>query len=1027
MAGQSVILEEEIDENFEPSREEVLEYAKWLGMKLPQDEELLWIARDGLKAPLPEHWKPCKTPEGELYYFNFQNGESIWEHPCDEFFKDLFRDERQKLEERRRMRPAQGWAGASAAAQAPELGPPVRRGSQLRGGSAASPLGTAPPLTNPDLTLREPAEGRERQGLQPVVGAPRSLLQGRARNLGMPVDDLPALPSTHGSSVNDSIESLPHESSKSRDSERRDALLDGLEKEYDAWERSMVAEMEEQKATTEKKLRARLEEEIQGIEAGIRAEHEEAVERLAGSNSAQLSELEKAHADVLSEMEQRHGEEIARVRERHREELQRLEEEHESAKAEALRQHGEQLKEAAERRDTLLEEARAAVTDEVLEEARERCRAEAEARAMHEAEEEARAALTEEAVGEIRRRCWAEAEERTKREVEAEVERERGDLQRRLREEMEDVVAEEMQRLRAQKLEEAMHDIEAQVAVEAAARRAEEYEAALDAMRERIREEVESRRDSIEAEVEEEMERSFRTRYELEEGSLQEERLEAKRRALVEEVEAQVAEERRDLLRAKREEMEESVARAIESELAPVREQRRKDIEARMTMQLYEEEAAMLRERRCAVSDKVVKETADFEAALTQRLRQEAAERSKAAAEPGRSPGTNAATSRMQEEVEAHVARERERLLAEATSRVTDEVGAEAARARSRTSSRPRAEPPQRVSRNTSAELSSSDDSGSAPPRETPGRSVASDRKAPGHRHPRRTGGSRRRAADEPPGARDAELLSVAKSFLVQQKRYLKERSELLQHARQEWQRSVEGSPGSPRDSPLMSFVKTTLEEQTRRLNREIKQLSNLKAQVRAMETGRAAVRDITPDVMEMRARAAAAAGSPVLNPFAALSLSEGFAPAAESPRRALPGRVLMDGQPSACEAEMWPPPARHPAPQYASSSSILTKMRGERDAVSSLLSNYSSWLKGLINTVPAAGGALSVPSWSRAAVPLAPFPAEARGVGLYTQTAAMGSPDAPALVPASPDKENGAITLGLDDQRELVISLRPR
>uniref|UniRef100_A0A061SLJ8 Viral atype inclusion protein n=1 Tax=Tetraselmis sp. GSL018 TaxID=582737 RepID=A0A061SLJ8_9CHLO len=58
MAGQSVILEEEIDENFEPSREEVLEYAKWLGMKLPQDEELLWIARDGLKAPLPEHWKP---------------------------------------------------------------------------------------------------------------------------------------------------------------------------------------------------------------------------------------------------------------------------------------------------------------------------------------------------------------------------------------------------------------------------------------------------------------------------------------------------------------------------------------------------------------------------------------------------------------------------------------------------------------------------------------------------------------------------------------------------------------------------------------------------------------------------------------------------------------------------------------------------------------------------------------------------------------------------------------------------------
>uniref|UniRef100_A0A061RLB9 Centrosomal protein CEP164 n=1 Tax=Tetraselmis sp. GSL018 TaxID=582737 RepID=A0A061RLB9_9CHLO len=157
MAGQSVILEEEIDENFEPSREEVLEYAKWLGMKLPQDEELLWIARDGLKAPLPEHWKPCKTPEGELYYFNFQNGESIWEHPCDEFFKDLFRDERQKLEERRRMRPAQGWAGASAAAQAPELGPPVRRGS-LR--ARSGPRRRSPTPTSPSASLRKGARGR---------------------------------------------------------------------------------------------------------------------------------------------------------------------------------------------------------------------------------------------------------------------------------------------------------------------------------------------------------------------------------------------------------------------------------------------------------------------------------------------------------------------------------------------------------------------------------------------------------------------------------------------------------------------------------------------------------------------------------------------------------------------------------------------------------------------------------------------------------------------------------------------------
>lgn len=40
---------------------------------------LLWIAREGLKAPLPEHWLPCRTNTGDVYYFNFATGESLWD------------------------------------------------------------------------------------------------------------------------------------------------------------------------------------------------------------------------------------------------------------------------------------------------------------------------------------------------------------------------------------------------------------------------------------------------------------------------------------------------------------------------------------------------------------------------------------------------------------------------------------------------------------------------------------------------------------------------------------------------------------------------------------------------------------------------------------------------------------------------------------------------------------------------------------------------------------------------------------
>ncbi len=36
-----------------------------------------------MKAPLPADWKPCKTLDtGEIYYFNFATGQSIWDHPC---------------------------------------------------------------------------------------------------------------------------------------------------------------------------------------------------------------------------------------------------------------------------------------------------------------------------------------------------------------------------------------------------------------------------------------------------------------------------------------------------------------------------------------------------------------------------------------------------------------------------------------------------------------------------------------------------------------------------------------------------------------------------------------------------------------------------------------------------------------------------------------------------------------------------------------------------------------------------------
>jgi hypothetical protein len=96
-AGDSVVLEEVIDPDYEPTQAEVVEYADWLGMDAAAHPDLLWIAKEGLVAPLPAQWKPCKTKDTEeVYYFNFKTGESLWDHPKDKYYLTLYEEHEKK-------------------------------------------------------------------------------------------------------------------------------------------------------------------------------------------------------------------------------------------------------------------------------------------------------------------------------------------------------------------------------------------------------------------------------------------------------------------------------------------------------------------------------------------------------------------------------------------------------------------------------------------------------------------------------------------------------------------------------------------------------------------------------------------------------------------------------------------------------------------------------------------------------------------------------------------------------------------
>ncbi len=75
----------------------MVEYAEWLGMDKDKDQAFFWIARDGLKAKLPKDWKPCKAPgTDDVYYFNFKTGASTWDHPCDDYYRNIFIEEKKK-------------------------------------------------------------------------------------------------------------------------------------------------------------------------------------------------------------------------------------------------------------------------------------------------------------------------------------------------------------------------------------------------------------------------------------------------------------------------------------------------------------------------------------------------------------------------------------------------------------------------------------------------------------------------------------------------------------------------------------------------------------------------------------------------------------------------------------------------------------------------------------------------------------------------------------------------------------------
>lgn len=170
-AGGGIVVLEDLSAGLvEPTDDEVDEYAEWLGMDPEADAPLLWIACEGLRAPLPPAWRLCMTAEQLQFFFNFETGESQWEHPVDQ----------QQRAKYQRLKASRAGEAEPAGRRAPEALP--LPGSGAAGPAAAQPPQLPPPgggrgaagpaATQPPRLPESPGGGRGAAAQPPQLPAP---------------------------------------------------------------------------------------------------------------------------------------------------------------------------------------------------------------------------------------------------------------------------------------------------------------------------------------------------------------------------------------------------------------------------------------------------------------------------------------------------------------------------------------------------------------------------------------------------------------------------------------------------------------------------------------------------------------------------------------------------------------------------------------------------------------------------------------------------------------------------------------
>jgi len=80
------------ERGLEPTKPELIAYARYLGIDAITDGDLMWIAEEALNAPLPAEWTEHHDNAERVFYYNVHTHLSSWTHPLEQLHRDTYKN-----------------------------------------------------------------------------------------------------------------------------------------------------------------------------------------------------------------------------------------------------------------------------------------------------------------------------------------------------------------------------------------------------------------------------------------------------------------------------------------------------------------------------------------------------------------------------------------------------------------------------------------------------------------------------------------------------------------------------------------------------------------------------------------------------------------------------------------------------------------------------------------------------------------------------------------------------------------------